>query len=379
MKILVFSPYLPAIDTSACARKIYDFIVLLHQRGHFIFLLSFCNEEDKERIKAIKPYCAQLYLEYLKDYSRYPYRSYSFTETIDSLCRNRTVDILQCENSYLSRYISTKVDIPRLLVEHEILSVSYWQRAELEANFIDKFIWYARAMKKTLEQKKWYRKFNKVVVFCEEDKSKIPKLCPQQLIEVIPLWVNLNDYPRQHTEKKFYDLVFVGNFSHLPNVDAALYFYKDILPLIKYRFPNVSVVLAGANPPLTIKEIAKSDKTVSVTGYTEDIKEAYVKSRVFVAPIRYGTGMRFKILEALALDLPVVSTSLGARGIIFKENIKIADTEKEFATAVIDLLNNPDKCAILAENGRKLIEKYYNWETLLDKYEDIYRDLLKKI
>ena len=181
----------------------------------------------------------------------------------------------------------------------------------------------------------------------------------------------------QGRSERPYDIIFVGNFSHSPNVDAVLYFYKEISPLIKKRLPDISMIVVGAHPPASIKKLAKMNKNISVTGYVKDILECYTKSKVFVAPIRYGTGMRFKILEALASRIPVVSTSIGARGIIPREEIKIADTKEGFADAVVELLSAADKCADLAEKGRQTIEKYYNWDIFLDKYESIYSDLLR--
>jgi len=377
LNILLLSPYLPAIDTSACSRKVYDHIQLLHQRGHRIYLISFCSEHDKKRINAIGPCCAQLHLVYIRDYSRYPYKSSSFKKKIESICKNQDIDILQCEKAYMSRYMPKDINVASILIEHEVLSVSLSERARLENNFIKRFILFARKIKKHLEEKRWYRKFNRIIVFSENDKEFIRKLYNIDHAEVIPLGINLKNYPLQDAKEKPYDLIFVGNFSHHPNTDAISYFCKEILPLIKNKLPKISLTIIGSNAPASIYKLGKFNKNILVTGYVDNVLEGYSKSKVFIAPIRYGTGMRFKILEALASRVPVVTTSIGARGIIFKENIKIADTEKEFADTVIDLLDNPDRCSILAEDGRKVIEKYYNCDTLLDRYEDIYNGLLK--
>ncbi len=159
LKILLFSPYLPSSDTVGCARKIYDFIRVSCQRGHCVYLLSFCSEEDKKRVTSIAPYCSNICLEYLKDYQRYPDKSSRFRKTIEEFSRNRTVDILQCENSYLSRYFPPKINIPSILVEHEVLSISFYERARFERGLINKLILYARASKKFFEEKSWYNKF----------------------------------------------------------------------------------------------------------------------------------------------------------------------------------------------------------------------------
>jgi glycosyltransferase involved in cell wall biosynthesis len=376
LKILLLSPYLPSINTTACARKIYDCISLLHRRGHCIYLLSFCSEQDKERIGVISPYCSNIHLEYIRNYSRYSYNSVSLKQKINLLCKNGDIDILQCENAYMSKYIPKNIKVSSILIEHEILSVSFSERQKLEMNLCAKLILFARKIKKRFEEKGWYRKFNKIIVFSENDKYVIRNLYNTKNVEIIPLGINLKDYPLANAEKKVYDIIFVGNFSHSANVDAVLYFYKEILPLIKNRLPAISLILVGANPPESVKKLAEFDKNISISGYVKDISEYYFKSKVFIAPIRYGTGMSYKILEASALNMPVVSTSIGARGIISNGNIKIADTKQEFSDAVIDLLKNQDKRERLAEKGRSSVERHYEWDILLNKYERIYDDLL---
>ena len=372
MNILILSPYLPAADTTACAREIYERVSLLRQKGHSVYLLSFCAKEDRDRIDAIRPYCAELHLEYVSDYSRYPAKAGSFKRQINSLCRNGSIDILQCERAYMSRYIPRDIKVVSILVEHEILSISFFERARLETNLINKLILFGRTIKKRLEEKKWYRRFNKTIVFSENDQDVIRGLYNLKNIEVIPLGINLRNYPPRQAEEKHYDIIFVGNFSHFPNVDAVSYFHSGILPLLKKRLPAITVVLAGSNPPGWIKGLAKSDRNILVTGYVKDILEIYSKSKIFIAPIRCGGGMSYKILEALALSMPVVTTSIGARGIADRNILKIADTQEEFADTVIDLLNHPSKREELSKNGRRAVEKYYSWDRILPRYENIY-------
>ena len=190
--------------------------------------------------------------------------------------------------------------------------------------------------------------------------------------------INSKEYLSEQPKEKSCDLVFVGNFSHVPNTDAVLHLYKDILPLLKKDMPDVLLVIGGANPPLCVRKIAKLDKNIVVTGYMQNINRIYSMGKIFVAPIRFGSGMRLKILEAMALGIPVITTSLGARGINHKDNLEIADTEKNFSDTVIKLLNDQDRYNELAINGRSVIEKYYDWEALIEKYENIYYELIKQ-
>lgn len=373
--ILLFSPYLPAIDTTACARSIYDRIKLLNQLNYKIYLFSFCSTQDKEKTYAIRQYCAELYLEYVSNYSCYPNKLIAMKEIIPLIIKDKIVDILQCEKAYMSKYIPKDIDIPFVLVEHDILSVSFIERAKLESNIIKKAILYTRTKKKLFEENRWYRIFNKIIVLSENDRDIIFKLSGIRNIEVIPLGINLKDYPLQEARERLYDIIFVGNLSHWPNVDAVLHFYNNILPLIKNKFRNISMLIAGADPPYSIRRLAKLDQNILVTGYVRDLIECYNKCKIFISPVRYGGGMSYKILEAMALNMPIVSTSIGARGIIFNSTIKIASTNEDFANAVIELLGDGKAGEFRMKEERSIIDEHYNWETLLNKYEKVYYSL----
>jgi polysaccharide biosynthesis protein PslH len=371
MKVLLLSPYLPASDTSACARKIFDSVKLLKQNGDAVSLISFCSQEDEKRIGGIGSFCAYLYCQRLKDYARYPLNTTFLKSLIKTVCAEEGIDILQCEKSYLSRYIPEDIKVPCLLVEHEILSESFQGQSVLERGIFRKIILSLRALKKTKQETIWYRKFRKIVVFSAEDMGMLKDNYGLSNVEVIPLGINLQDYPYLPGAEKEYDLIFAGNFSHSPNVDATMYFCRDILPLIKNELPEVSLVIAGANPPSGIINLAKEDKNITVTGYVDDILGCYRKARVLIAPIRYGTGMRFKIMEAMALGIPAVTTSLGARGIP-KECLLIADKPEEFCRQVVRLLGDSTFRNILAAKARVAVKEDFNLSKLVKRYEEIY-------
>ncbi|MFH1245949.1 MAG: glycosyltransferase family 4 protein [Candidatus Omnitrophota bacterium] len=378
MNIAVLSPYCPAVDTTACARKVFDCIALLRARGHKIYLLSFCSRPDKPRIARLKPYCEAFYLAHITNYYRYPRGSLLLTNTISALCANNTVDILQCENSFMARYIPENINTPLVLTEHEVLSESFYQRIGFEKNVFRKCVLSLRTLKKLKEQKIWYAKFNKIIVFTRSDREILLKLYGLKQIEVIPLGINLKEYAPPEKKDSLADIIFTANFSHLPNVDAALFFYKCVLPLLRNKIPDIRMIFAGASPPGEVKRLAALDRNVTVTGYVEDIKAAYAQAKLAVVPVRYGTGMCYKTLEAIALGVPVVSTSVGARGIDHQGNIKVADSAENFAAAAADLLSNKAAREKTGEMAKYILEKEHDWVTLLTRYEKIYFDLLKK-
>lgn len=378
MNIAVLSPYLPAADTTACARGIFDYVTLMRQRGHKIYLVSFCGRMDQSRIERLKPYCAGLYLAQAGDYYRYPRRSALLTGALSALCRDKAVDILHCENSFMARYIPGNITVPVVLREHEALSESFSQRRRFEGNLFTRGVLCLRTLKKLREQRIWYARFNKIIVFTQGDRDILRKLYGLGQVEVIPLGINLGEYAGPVKKDPLVDVLFTANFSHSPNVDAALFFYQDILPLLRKRKPDARVVFAGAGPPAAVKRLAILDSRVTVTGYVRDIQEAYAQAKTAVVPVRYGTGMCFKTLEAMALCVPVVATSVGARGIAHAGSILVADAKEDFAAAVAGLLNNKQERARLAEQARGIVEERHSWDNLLGQYEKIYADLLRK-
>lgn len=377
IKIALITPYLPAIDTSACSRKIYDFIIKFNQRGNQVDLFSFCSNGDRERVNAIKNFCRHMYLEYVKDYSCYPFVKCHLESKIYSYLKEEKNDIVQCEKAYMARYLPKNLKIPLILVEHDILSISFAQRLHFENSFIKKLILLLRKLKKRYDEQRWYGRFNKIIVFSENDKANLLKIYSKANIETIPLGINISYYPFVPQREKIYDVVFTGNLSHHPNVDGVLYFYHRVLPLVRKIIPKLTTIIVGSNPPKILQKIAKKDKNILVTGFVKDVSEYYQKSKVFIAPIRYGGGMSYKVLEAMALSIPIVSTSVGARGIDAKETIKIADTEKEFAESVIGLVNKANSNDNLTNETRAILERNYNQDTILDRYEYIYSALLK--
>lgn len=372
LNILLFSPYLPAFNTTACARQIYDKIKFLYKTGHKVYLLCFCSTADKNRIKEITSHCAEIYAVYLKDYLILPKNKNIFSRRINFLCSLIKIDLIQSENSYMCRYIPLDIKIPIVLVEHEILSRSFYERAGVEKNIIRKIIFYLKSLKKNLQERVWYKRFIKIIVFSNYDCEIIKKTYKINNLEVIPLGVDVASCLFLKAGEKEFDLIFVGNFSHYQNQFGVIYFLNNILPLVKKQLPGVSVLIAGAYLPKKIIRLSELDKNIHAVGYLEDIYNSYLRSKVAIVPIYFGSGMRYKILEAGVTRLPVVSTSIGARGFLINSAIRIADNKEDFVFQIVCLLQNEDLRQKIGLETRSLIEKNYDWERIVKKYEYIY-------
>jgi len=157
-------------------------------------------------------------------------------------------------------------------------------------------------------------------------------------------------------------LLFVGGFSHEPNVDAILYFCKDVFPLVRASLPEIKFWVVGNAPPAEI--IALGSDSVVVTGYVPYSTPYLQSALVSIAPLRYGSGMKGKIGEAMACGVPVVTTSIGAEGMDLRDHVDamIADSAEEFADRIIRLYKDPELWEKLARNGRLRVQREWSPE-----------------
>jgi len=195
------------------------------------------------------------------------------------------------------------------------------------------------------------------VVVTEDEKQVLSSL------GVKNVWVIPNIHEEiSLSEKVAFDqrsgLVFIGSYNHPPNIDAVKWLCLEIMPLVWASRPDITVNLLGSNLKDEVKELA-SDKVI-VTGYVTEVEPYFQKSRIFVAPLRFGAGMKGKIGQSLSLGLPTITTKIGAEGmgLIDHQDVLIADTDEEFARGVIELYDNRELWQKLADNSLETIKRY---------------------
>ena len=173
-------------------------------------------------------------------------------------------------------------------------------------------------------------------------------------------------------------LLFVGNFRHPPNEQALDFFIDNVLPLVRRERPTAHLTVIGAHAPPGLESRLRRPG-VSFLGPVEDIREAFSRYAVFVCPILSGSGVRVKLLEAFAAGMPVVSTKLGAEGLLEDNNdfLLVADAAAEFAAGVVDLLADPQKASGMAARARREVERYWDMKVLTERLEQSYRETLR--
>ena len=177
--------------------------------------------------------------------------------------------------------------------------------------------------------------------------------------------------PRPDAEKTC-EVLFCGNMSYHPNVDAACFLAEEIMPLVRQRHPAARLLVAGTTPAPRVLALASPE--VEISGWVADIRAAYASARVFAAPMRVGTGLQNKLLEAMAMALPCVTTPLAnnALGGTDGRELRVAATAAELATAIADLLARPAEAGALAARGHAFVQQRYTWPGATARLEALF-------
>lgn len=213
-----------------------------------------------------------------------------------------------------------------------------------------------------------YKTVNSIICCSENDKQEFLKLNKEKVpVYVVPNGTNIS--PEMHNDTVLQDypkqIIFCGSLWSIPNAEGIYWFVNDVLPLIKLSIPDIQLLVVGAGK-LPEKYMVREDKNILMVGLVPETSSWYNKAALSIVPLLTGSGTRLKILEAMSFGVPVVSTSLGAEGIVYNENvsIKIADDSKAFADVVIKLLSDKIARTEISAAGRKIVEKYYDWNTI---------------
>jgi glycosyltransferase involved in cell wall biosynthesis len=222
------------------------------------------------------------------------------------------------------------------------------------------------------------QRFDTVLTVTERDRQILLQAVPGlQRAFAIPTSVDLSCNPPVELKPDSHNILFAGTMYWPPNVKAVLHFYRDIFPWVQAKVPEVRFIIVGKKPVRQVMALAKRDPAVTVTGYVEDIRPYWADSALAVVPLDVGSGIRVKILTAMAAGVPVVSTTVGYQGIDLTpgEHILVADSDADFADAVVRLLQDVDLRQRLAVAGRRLVEATYSWDVTYRKLDAVFEGI----
>ncbi|MEJ5350722.1 MAG: glycosyltransferase [Melioribacteraceae bacterium] len=362
--ILVIDPNLPMFNRASGSLRLFHILRSLLALNYHITFISCSNLYSEQYVPILQEMGIEVYVkDYLMNnvdgyllrllsHRKYDYALLSFWHVAE-----RYISIIR-KYSNQTKIIVDSVDV------HFIRE---FREAEIENhNESQKKHIYERK----LRELKTYSEADEIWVVTDFDKKVLEENGINKIINIIP-----NIHEKINEVKVFEntsDLLFVGNFWHLPNIDAIKYFLKDIFPKVLKVLPHIKLYIVGNHPPKELLNLKSPN--IIVTGFVNDISPYLKKARISVAPLRYGAGMKGKIGEALSWGLPVVTTSIGAEGmrLINYYNAVIADNPDDFAKAIIDIYQDKNLWNELSVNGKVHVENNWSVEAVFNKIEKIF-------
>ncbi len=305
------------------------------------------------------------------------WESRAYAERLRSLVAQWQPEIVQIETHVMAQYLRDLRDCParRVLTEAEpgILAAPYLKSGPALVRRIghkfDQAAW-AHFEPAAIQQ------VQTVVTFSKKDQDSLAHFGLPVAITNIPFGTNLPDHPLDPLGRSPISLLFVGNFLHPPNIEAALRLIKDIFPVLHKKFPELKLTIAGPHPPQELKQL--SSEPAAVTGFVQDLIPILDHAAVFVAPLCSGGGVRVKILEALSYGKAIVATPLAVEGLDLKdgEQVLLGESDAEIIAQVSLLLTNPEQRAALARRARAWACENLGWDEPIAEWEKLYSTLL---
>lgn len=288
-------------------------------------------------------------------------------EKIRRLIEETKPDHIFCQLIRVAEYVKN-IPIKKTLDYQDVFSKGMERRLSTSPFYMRPFLKIEYNRLQNYEREA-FEKFDNKIIISKPDRDLIPHPDREKIV-VVANGVD-TDFFKPMERAKEYDLVFTGNMGYPPNINAAEYLVNEILPHVLKHKPDFKLLIAGASPHLRV-QVLKSEQ-VTVSGWVADMRECYAAARVFIAPMQIGTGLQNKILEAMAMKIPCITSPLAFQALNARdgENILVAETPEGYAKQILMLLDNPEKAEQIASNGHAFVKQNYSWETEADKINAI--------
>ena len=401
MKILFLTAHLPYPPLSGGRRREFELISRL-SKSFEIHLCSITKSWDTDRMYTndLLQYCRSVNLFEAKaptdkeQYASYPdqmkrHMSEEASSYISFLLKNESFDAVHIEGYYLLQHVPVKPEIPILLVEHNIEHLLALQRFMIAVTQQEKSYFWSEYVKTLKWERLTWKRTTVCVALTNEDKINMERLDSNLDVRMIP---NGSDHQKERdiaTTALLSDsyeaplaidncpyILFVGNFAYEPNIDAALYFSRDIFPLIVKDVPNVKLFLVGIAPPPEICSLT-SNNQIEVTGRVASLVPFYRHAGVVVCPLRIGGGVKVKVLEALGFGKAIVSTSIGAQGLDLSTHkaVVVVDGVADFAKNVVQFLVQPELRRMQEQKALAYARTLPSWDQVSEAFARLYEEM----
>ena len=389
MKILVVLPRFPyPLEKGDKLRAYYQIKELSKRNEVYLYCVSH-TKVLPEHVEAVRPYCKEICLVRSPRLVNYKniVRNYLHTKSLqmgywDSIKSRKAYkafekkvdpDVLYSQMVRTMPLVSRSPK-PKVMDFQDAMSMNCERRMEKSRGLWHYILHFEFKMLRSTEYNS-FKIFDALTIISEPDSEAIPHKHNGD-IHIIPNGVDFDYFSPLEREKK-YDILFCGNMGYEPNVHAAQFLAQEVMPLVWKEVPEATLLLAGASPKREVRKLA--GERVTVSGYVNDIRESYASARIFAAPMQTGSGLQNKLLEAMAMRMPCVTTSIANASLYAEDGrqVLVGDTAQVFADHLVELLRNEERRAQLADEGFAYVREHFSWEKSCEKLEAILRSVIK--
>ncbi|MEZ4593073.1 MAG: glycosyltransferase [Chloroflexota bacterium] len=405
MRILFLTQIIPYPPNAGPRVKTWHVLRYLHERGHEVTLASFVREEERPYLARLDAVCTAVHTVPIKR-SRvadvgYWLKSHlsgrpflverddlsGMRQLVLRLIAEQPFDVVHADQLTMAQFALDAKKLggqkrPFILFDAHNATWSIWERMRQNAPWFLKPVYQIEENRIQKYEGMLVEQFDHTLVVIDPDRNLLLQgVAPgkaaalAQRISSVPIAVDVAVLQPVQRQAGSRNILTLGTLSYPPNADGIRWFLQAIFPLIQQQVPDVTLTVIGKNPPADFVQMAEQLKgAITVTGYVEDLTPYMEAAALMVVPVRAGSGMRVRLLEAFARAMPTVTTTIGLEGIIAEadKEILLADEPQAFAAATVNLLKDVGLQEMLAGNGRKLAEARYDWRVVLKQMDAVY-------
>ncbi|MCC5850320.1 MAG: glycosyltransferase [Verrucomicrobia bacterium] len=401
MRILMLTPRLPHAQSYSGMQMVYQRMARLIERGHQVGLACFIDEQQD------RPYIDRLHsglheVEILREprlnqflpgaftqgrYSApssfFRYQSRRMSETLGRMVHQGRYDVAIAEFTAMGLFFLENPYLPavrRMISCHDSPTLGSRKRINMiGAGLSWGRQWLEYRHMRYLEFR-LYRAVDRVLTLTNEERMALLEEDPTVRITAVSPGLRCETFLPLPDEPKEHAILITGRFSSEQTQYGALWFMRNVWPVIRRRDPDVKLYLVGRDPTPAMNHIGGRDDRIIITGVVEDLRPYLARAKVYACPALSGSGVRGKVLEAMAMELPVVSTLVGSEGIPILQgnNGYLADSPSVMADLIYMLLHDDEQCRRLGKHARETIESQFTWSNSMDLLEQVLRDVVSK-
>lgn len=348
--------------------------------------LEYCHELITVAHQTSEKFSVKFYAELAQNlvsglpYFMKKYESAAMRAAIEQRLAQGDVDVVVCDFLNPSINLPEHVNCATLLFQHNVEAMIWQRHYEVQAQPLKKAYLKGQWEKAVAYEKAACHRFDYVAAVSEDDAATMRRAYGVTKVSAVPTGVDTEFFrpSGQHTAEAN-SLVFTGSMDWLPNEDAIRYFTDEILPLVRQQVPEIKLTVVGRNPFPSLVELSERDPAIVVTGRVDDVRPFMERAAAYIIPLRIGGGTRLKVYEAMAMEMPIVSTTIGAEGLPVRDGVELllADTPATFAAAVVRVLREQALAQQIGQQAAATVRAKFGWQGVAEQFAGLCEQALQ--